>query len=92
MDELLFQSLIDLLIARSLAGKTEAELITGLCERFVQAGVALLRVSSTTERLHPTVGGQGVIWWRDDAMEHQSHPRRPRRKARRYNAEVHSTI
>jgi adenylate cyclase len=76
MDERLFQSLIDLLIAHSLAGKTEAELITGLCERFVQAGVALLRVSSTTERLHPTVGGQGVIWWRDDAMEHQSHPRR----------------
>jgi hypothetical protein len=91
MDELLFQSLIDLLIARSLAGKTEAELIIGLCERFVQAGVALLRVSSTTERLHPTVGGQGVIWWRDDAMEHHILAA-PRRKARRYNAEVHSTI
>jgi adenylate cyclase len=76
MDERFFQSLIDLLIADSLAGKTEAELVTGLCERFVQAGVSLLRVSSTTERLHPTVGGQGVIWWRNYTVEHELHPRR----------------
>ncbi|HVI04706.1 MAG TPA: hypothetical protein VM711_01250, partial [Sphingomicrobium sp.] len=76
MDERFFQSLIDSLIANSLAGKTEAELITGLCERLLQTGLSLFRVSSTTERLHPTVGGQGVIWWRNDALEHQSHPRR----------------
>lgn len=76
MDDRLARSLIDWLIARSLGGSTEAELLTGLCERLVGAGIPLLRVSTATERLHPTVGGVGVSWWRGDATEEQSFPRR----------------
>lgn len=75
MDERLAQSLIDLLIAQSLAGKTETELLTALCERMLQAGVRLLRVSTATDLLHPNAGGQGVIWKRDDATEQESYPR-----------------
>jgi adenylate cyclase len=75
MDEQLAQSLIDWLIAQSLAGKTEAELLTGLCGRLVQAGVPLLRVSTATDLLHPTAGGRGVIWKRDEATEQESYAR-----------------
>jgi adenylate cyclase len=76
MDEKFARSLIDWLMAQSLAGKTETELLGGLCERMVQAGVPLLRASTATERLHPTAGGQGVIWHRDKATARESYPRR----------------
>lgn len=76
MDEPLAQSLIDWLIAQSLAGRSETELLNGLCERLVEAGVPLVRVSTATERLHPMFGGQGVIWWRGDAAKQESYPRR----------------
>ncbi len=74
MDERLAQSLTDWLIAQSLAGKAEAVLLTGLCERMVEAGVRLLRVSSATDLLHPSVGGQGVIWRRAGTAERESYP------------------
>lgn len=75
MDERYTQSLIDWLIERSLAGATERDLLAGLCERLVQAGIPLLRVSTATQLLHPTAGGQGVIWRRDGAVEQESFPR-----------------
>jgi adenylate cyclase len=75
MDERHTQSLIDWLIERSLAGTTERDLLAGLCERLVQAGIPLLRVSTATQLLHPTAGGQGVIWRRDNVIEQESFPR-----------------
>lgn len=76
VDERLAQSLIDWLTARSLSGMAEHELLTGLCERMVRAGIPLLRVSTATELLHPTAGGQGVIWKRNDVTELEAYPRR----------------
>src|SRR5262249_26845634 len=76
MDERLAQSLIDWLIGQSLAGRTATELLTGLCERMVGAGVPLLRVSTASDFLHPTVGGLALEWQRDDATRQASHPRR----------------
>lgn len=76
IDERLAQSLIDWLITQSLAGTAENILLTGLCERMVQAGIPLLRVSTATELLHPTTGGQGVIWKRNDVTELEAYPRR----------------
>jgi adenylate cyclase len=76
MDARLAQGLIDWLIAQSLAGKTSTELLTGLCERMVEAGVPLLRVSTASDFLHPTVGGLALVWHLDDATTQESHPRR----------------
>lgn len=76
IDDRLAQSLIDWLIAKSLAGLAENELLTGLCESMVQSGIPLLRVSTATELLHPTTGGQGVVWKRNDVTEVEAYPRR----------------
>ncbi len=76
MDEQLAQSLLDQLIAGSLAGNSEIELLAGLCDRLVHSGVPLLRVSTAAEQLHPSIGGQGCIWWRDHPPEQPSFPRR----------------
>lgn len=76
MDERLAQGVIDGLIAQSLAGKTATELLTGLCERLVETGVQLLRVSTASDFLHPTVGGLALVWQRDDTTTQASHPRR----------------
>ena len=76
MDERLAQGLIDGLIGQSLAGRTATELLTGLCQRLVEAGVPLLRVSTASDFLHPTVGGLALVWRRDDITTQESHPRR----------------
>ncbi|GGE98632.1 adenylate cyclase [Aliidongia dinghuensis] len=76
IDDQLANATIDWLIAQTLAGTTEPEIIAGLCGRLVQAGVPLLRVSSAAEVLHPMRGGQGIVWWRRDAVEQAYYPRR----------------
>lgn len=75
MDEHLAQSLIDGLIAQSLAGAGENQLLAGLCARLIDSGIPLLRVSVATQLLHPTAGGRGVIWWRGHAAMVESFPR-----------------
>ena len=57
-------SLIDWLTAQSLRGTPPMALLDGLCERMVAGGVPLLRVSLTTDVLHPTMDSSGHVWWR----------------------------
>ena len=76
MNEQFAQSLVNKLIAGSLAGNSEVELLTELCRRLVDFGLPLLRVSTAAEQLHPTIGGQGHVWWRDAPVEQPSFPRR----------------
>lgn len=76
MDEQFAQSLVGQLISGALAGSSEVELLTEICGRLNGAGIALLRVSTAAEQLHPSMGGQGCIWWRDAYVEQPSFPRR----------------
>src|ERR1700755_2523441 len=76
MDERFVQSLVDRLIAGAIAGSSEVELLTALCDRLVQSGLSLLRVSTAAAQLHSSIGGQGCVWWRDYPVELPSFPRR----------------
>lgn len=57
-------SLIDWLTAQSLRGTPPVALLDGLCERMVEGGVKRLRVSLSTDVLHPTMDSSGHTWQR----------------------------
>ena len=64
MDELLFQSLIDLLIARSLAGKTEADCASASCKRVSPCSGSQAQPNTSTRRLVGRVlFGGGMMPW-----------------------------
>jgi len=64
MADTLAAALIDWLTAQSLCGTPPAALLDGLCERMVAGGVGLLRVSVSTDVLHPTMDSSGHTWQR----------------------------
>jgi adenylate cyclase len=49
---------------QGLAGTNEIDIVTGLCQRMNDAGVALVRASVAHSLLDPTYDGRGVRWLR----------------------------
>ncbi|MGE0420825.1 MAG: adenylate/guanylate cyclase domain-containing protein [Reyranellaceae bacterium] len=68
MADALAASLIDWLTAQSLRGTPPIEMLDGLCERMLASGVRLMRVSLTTDVLHPTMDSSGHTWLRATGM------------------------
>ncbi|HEX6795985.1 MAG TPA: adenylate/guanylate cyclase domain-containing protein [Casimicrobiaceae bacterium] len=50
------------IVDRALAGATEIDILSGLCERLEAAGFALVRASVANDLLDPTYDGRGVRW------------------------------
>ncbi len=68
------------LIGEGLVGSEEAALVAGLGERLVAAGLPVVRISTATELLHPTLGARGFVWLegqgvsREDFARHDGRP------------------
>ncbi len=56
----------------SMAGASETELVKGLCERLVDEGVPLSRVTTGLDTLHPVLEGRRFIWHRATGKAVQS--------------------
>ena len=77
------------IVRAALAGANEIEILAGLCERMIGAGLPLVRASVANDLLDPTFGGRGVRWLRgqggleepfarvDDALADESWTRSP---------------
>jgi adenylate cyclase len=59
----------------ALAGTSEVEILTGVCERLDAAGIALMRASIANDLLDPTFDGRGVRWTRDQGGVEEVFPR-----------------
>jgi adenylate cyclase len=64
MQEESVSATVDWLVQAALAGRTQDELLDGLCTRFVEAGIPLLRVAAGSGLLHPTIDSRGFRWVR----------------------------
>jgi adenylate cyclase len=64
---------IDWLIQAALAGSSEAELLKGLCARFVAGGIPLLRAAAGSGLLHPTIDSRGYRWIRGGEVKREEY-------------------
>ncbi|UQA62234.1 adenylate/guanylate cyclase domain-containing protein [Polyangium aurulentum] len=60
---------------RTLAGTSEGEVLSGMCERLVASGMPLLRAQMGADTLHPLVGGKIFRWWRGRGLEASAYER-----------------
>jgi len=77
------------ILSAGLAGDDEIAILTGVCERLTDAGIALVRSSVANDLLDPTFDGRGVRWLRgqggveesfvrvDDALPNENWTRSP---------------
>ncbi|WP_037456928.1 adenylate/guanylate cyclase domain-containing protein [Skermanella stibiiresistens] len=70
------------IIKAGLAGVGEGELVTGYCERLVQAGVPIWRASVGADTLHPLIDAQGHRWFAGIGV-HEEHFHREESRERR---------
>jgi adenylate cyclase len=63
MDEARFAELTEWITGEGLVGSTEAELMTGFCERAVAAGLPLATGLMIIDTLHPIHEGRAVRWY-----------------------------
>ena len=63
MDEARFAELAEWITREGLVGSTEAELMTGFCERAVAAGLPLATGLMIIDTLHPIHEGRAVRWY-----------------------------
>jgi adenylate cyclase len=73
MQEDAVSATVDWLVHAALAGRTENELVQGVCDRFVEAGLPLRRVAAGSGLLHPTIDSRGFRWVRGEAVERQEY-------------------
>jgi adenylate cyclase len=64
MQEEAVSATVDWLVQAALEGHSEGELLQGVCERFTEAGLPLLRVAAGSGLLHPTIDSRGFRWVR----------------------------
>lgn len=64
MTQQLQTELAEWIVGAALAGKDDAAILTGVCERLGAAGVPVLRVSVSGDLLDPILDGRGVRWKR----------------------------
>ncbi|KUJ85320.1 guanylate cyclase [Ruegeria marisrubri] len=71
--------LIDWLLERGLEGAEQPEILEGYCVRLVEAGVPLMRFHAAQSAYHPTYGGTGFNWYRDEggSVENYEHREEP---------------
>lgn len=53
------------IVRSALAGASEIEIVTGICERLNAAGLCVVRASVANDLLDPTFDARGVRWLRD---------------------------
>jgi adenylate cyclase len=73
MQEEVVSSTVDWLIQAALAGRSEGELVQGVCERFVEAGLPLVRVAAGSGLLHPTIDSRGFRWVRGETVQREDY-------------------
>jgi len=73
MQEEAVTAAIDWLIQAGLAGRSEGELLQGICERFVDGGIPLVRVAAGSGLLHPTIDSRGFRWSRGEAVQREEY-------------------
>src|SRR3954469_12698026 len=64
---------VDWLVQAALGGRTQGELLQGICERFVEGGLPLKRVAAGSGLLHPTIDSRGFRWVRGEAVQHEEY-------------------
>jgi adenylate cyclase len=64
------------LIGEGLVGAEEEALVAGLAERLVAAGLPVVRVSTASDLLHPTLGARGFVWARGEGVARENFARR----------------
>jgi adenylate cyclase len=64
MTQQLQTAMAEWIVGAALAGKDDAAILTGVCERLGAAGVPVLRVSLSGDLLDPILDGRGVRWKR----------------------------
>ena len=75
MDEKVARALIDWVVDSSLKGSSEGDLLNGLCDRLVEAGLPLTRAMSGSGILHPTIDSRGYIWKRGGDIAREDYSR-----------------
>ncbi|TMV03764.1 adenylate/guanylate cyclase domain-containing protein [Ruegeria sediminis] len=69
-------SLVHWLLKQGLEGAEQQEILEGYCVRLVEAGVPLVRFHAAQSAFHPTYGGTGYSWYRDQDSEHENYEHR----------------
>lgn len=67
--------IVEWLIGPARQGVTPEEIVSGIAERLVEAGVPLLRVRIGQQVANPLISAWGVIWSRDSGPERYTVPR-----------------
>lgn len=68
-------SVADWLARAGVSAASHAELVEGLVERLRRSGLPLARVMVGVDTLHPTLGGQSLVWSRDRGIQATSFGR-----------------
>ncbi len=63
------------IIAQTMAGANEVEILAGVCERMNLAGLSIVRASVAHDLLDPTFDARGVRWLRDRGALEEEFPR-----------------
>jgi adenylate cyclase len=63
------------IVNAAMAGHEEVELLAGICERLVGAGVSLVRASVASSLLDPTIDARGVRWLRSRGVVEEAFAR-----------------
>lgn len=56
------------IVSAALAGRDEAEIVAGVCERMIGAGISVVRASVASNLLDPTFDARGVRWLRSQGV------------------------
>ena len=64
---------VEWVIQAALAGSSEGELLQGICERFVEGGLPLVRVAAGSGLLHPTIDSRGFRWSRGEPVQREEY-------------------
>jgi adenylate cyclase len=73
MQEEAVSATVDWLVQAALSGHSEGELLRGVCERFVEAGLPLVRVAAGSGLLHPTIDSRGFRWSRGGSIQREEY-------------------
>jgi adenylate cyclase len=65
----------DWIVQRALAGESEMDILTGVCEQLAALGFRVVRASVATDLLDPTYDGRGVRWNRGQGGIEEVFPR-----------------
>src|SRR5437870_1700562 len=65
----------DWIVGAALAGRDEVDIVAGICERMIAAGLSLVRASVAGNLLDPTFDARLVRWLRDQGGVEEAVPR-----------------